>query len=200
MKLARKRRRGFTLVEMIIVVIILAIVTIACVVVSRAVESQRVMSRNSIYLTTHNLNVMESLRREMNSLGITGELFPYYGFQDNEEEYNLYPEDVRTKLEGLFLSRAAAIEKLNPTVPLTTVERQSIEGVGLNPDDVIFRPDYSTEDIRTEVFIEITPWDNFHLYNVRIESKLKGYNARVINTYVMTDIGIDKNPVIPTTT
>lgn len=154
-----KKRSGFTLVEMVVVTIVLAIVTIACVIVSRAVNDQRVQSRNSIYLTTHNLNVMEQLRRYMNTEGEGKVLYSYYGFQDDDEE------------------------------------RALIVAAGEDPATTPLRPDYSTEDVRTEVFIEIVPWDNFHLYNIRIESKLIGYNSRVTNNYIMTDIGIEKNPI-----
>lgn len=161
MRVLQKKRAGFTLVEMIVVTIILAIVTIACTLVAQAVNDQRIMARNSIYLTTHNLNVMEQLRREMNVQGETKELYSYYGFQDDDEE------------------------------------RRLMEAAGLDPSTTPLRPDYSTGDVRTEVFIEIVPWDNFHLYNIRIESKLIGYNSRVTNTYVMTDIGIEKNPITP---
>lgn len=157
-----KKRSGFTLIEMVVVTIILAIVTVACVVVSRAVNEQRIQARNSIYLTTHNLNVMEQLRQYMNQLGESGGLYSYYGYQDDDQEnYQLQQQGV------------------------------------LNPTAADRRPDYSTNDVRTEVFIEIVPWDNFHLYNIRIESKLVGYKSRVTNEYIMTDIGIEKNPVVP---
>lgn len=158
-----KKRSGFTLIEMVVVTIILGIVTIGCAVVGKAVNDQRIMARNSIYLTTHNLNVMEQLRQHMNSLGIHGSLVNYYGFQDDDEERAIWVA----------------------------------EHPGSTLADAQLRPDYSTNDVRTEVFISTTQWDNFHLYNIRIESKLKGYSARVINDYVMTDIGIEKNPIVP---
>lgn len=158
----QKKRKGFSLVEMVAVAIILAIITIACVLVMQSTASMRIQSRNSIYMTTHNLNVMEKLRQEINRLGIYGELHPYYGFADDTEEYNLLVAE------------------------------------GKNPDDKNnYRADYSTDDIRTEVYIEICPWNNFHLYNVRIESKIIGYPQRLTNTFVLTDIGIEKDPTLP---
>lgn len=156
-----RKRSGFTLIEMVVVTIILAIVTLGCTAVGKAVNDQRIMARNSIYLTTHNLNVMEQLRLYMNGLGIHGALVSYYGFQDDDQE------------------RALMIAE------------------GKDPAVTPLRPDYSTDDVRTEVFVTTVPWDNFHLYNIRIESKLIGYNARVTNEYIMTDIGIDKNPIVP---
>ncbi len=158
----KKRRSGFSLVEMIAVAIILAIITIACVQVTQATSAMRIQSRNSILMTTHNLNVQEQLRQEINRLGIYGELANYYGFADDGEE------------------------------------REILIAEGKNPDDhTNYRADYSTDSIRTEVFIEICPWDNFHLYNVRVESKIIGYPQRLTNTFVLTDIGIEKDPTLP---
>lgn len=171
MKNARKRRKGFSLVEMIAVAIMLAIITIAAVLVSETVSAMRIRARNNVLMTTHNLNVMEQLRQEMNRIGVTGKLEVYYGFADDASE------------------------------------RDILIASGLNPDDVNnYRPNYSTYsdqfagntgDIRTDVYLDISEWDHFHVYSVRIESTTIGYAQRLVNTYVLTDIGIDKNPIAP---
>ncbi len=132
-----KSRKGFSLVEMVAVVVILAIVTIGTVLVSQSISTMRTQSRNSIYLTTHNLNVMEDLRAEMEELGETGELMASY------------PENV-----------------------------------------------YSTEDISTVVTIDVSNWDNFKVYNVKIESRMKKFPQKVTNTFIMTNIGMPR-PIFP---
>lgn len=170
MKRMRKKRKGFSLVEMIAVAIMLAIITIACVLVSNTVSAMRIRARNNVLLTTHNLNVMEQLRQEMYKIGEYEKLEIYYGFNDDEEE------------------------------------RDVIVAVGLDPDDVNnYRPNYSTYadslypntgDIRTDVYLDISEWDHFHIYSVRIESKVIGYAQQLTNTYVLTDIGIERSPIV----
>lgn len=193
----KKKRKGFSLVEMVAVAIILAIITIACVAVMQSTATMRIASRNSIYMTTHNLNVMEKIRQEINRLGIYGELHAYYGFADNDEEWEIIPLDKKNILKAVFGTESNAIDILASPELVTLEQREALKAQGIEFDDVVFRADYSTDDIRTEVFIEINPWDNFHVYSIRIESKLIGYSQRVTNTLVLTDIGIQKNPIIP---
>lgn len=173
---SRKKRKGFSLVEMIAVAIMLAIITISCVLVSHTVSAMRIRSRNNILMSTHNMNVMEQLRQEMNEIGITGRLEVYYGFQDDDSE--------RRILEAAFAE--------DPTDPKK------------DPDNLDnYRPNYSTYDdqlapntgdIRTDVHIDISEWDNFHIYKVRIESSVIGYAQTLVNDYVLTDIGIERDP------
>lgn len=144
----KRKRKGFSLVEMVAVAIILAIITISVTFVSQAVSVLRTQQRNSIYLSTHNLNVMEQIRREMNQLGETGELPSYYGDVDGAQD--------------------------------TGIEAR----------------DFSTTEIATRVYITKTPWDNFHVYSVRIESRVRGYVQRLNSTYILTDIGIEKDPTV----
>lgn len=147
----KKSRKGFSLVEMVAVAICLAIITVSVVSVSQAVSVLRTQQRNAIYLSIHNLNVMEQLRKEMNDLGETGELSTYYG-----------PVD----------------ESLNTGI----VTR-----------------DFSNVDINTKVYVTKVPWDNFIVYQVKIESKVRGYVQKLTNTYILTDIGIQKSLVGGTT-
>ncbi len=142
----KRTLKGFTLVEMIIVVIVLAMVTVSCAMITQSVAAVRTQAKHSVYLSLHHLNVMESLRQEMNTLGETKTLNAYYG-----------PPGASTGM--------------------TT-------------------HDFSTADISTQVFVETTTWDNFHIYSVRIESKVNGYTHRLTSSYVLTDIGIQA-PVVP---
>lgn len=144
----KRKRKGFSLVEMVAVAIILAVITISVTFVSQAVSVLRTQQRNSIYLSTHNLNVMEQIRREMNQLGETGELPSYYGDVDGAQDTGI---EVR---------------------------------------------DFSTTEIATRVYITKAPWDNFHVYSVRIESRVRGYVQRLNSTYILTDIGIEKDPTV----
>lgn len=154
---ARKNRKGFSLVEMVVAVLVLSIIVIACVKVTQATSALRIQSRNSIVMSTHNLNVMERLKEEIDNLGETGYLYTYYGFADDEEEADM------------------------------------LEAAGKDPNDrSLYRMDFSSEQVRTEVYIDIYMWDNFFIYDVRIESKMIGYPQRLVNTLILTSIGVDR--------
>lgn len=75
----RKTRKGFTLVETIACCVILAIVTIGTVSISAHISALKVEARNSVYLSTHNLNVMERLRQMSYSLTTDESLLSFYG-------------------------------------------------------------------------------------------------------------------------
>lgn len=151
MTFLKKKRRGFSLVEMVAVAIVLAITVISVTYISQAASVLRTQHRNSVYLTTHQLNVMEKLRREMNQLGENAELESYYGAVDPAEH-----PDIVTK-------------------------------------------DFSTTSITTEVYVTKSTWDNFNIYYIQIDSRMKGYVQRLKSTYILTDIGIEKDPTIVTT-
>lgn len=151
MTFLKKKRRGFSLVEMVATAIVLAITVISVTYISQAVTVLRTQHRNSVYLTTHQLNVMEQLRREMNQLGENAELESYYGAVDPMEH-----PDIVTK-------------------------------------------DFSTTSITTEVYVTKSTWDNFNVYYVQVDSRMKGYVQRLKSTYILTDIGIEKDPTIVTT-
>lgn len=59
-----KRRKGFSLIEMITCTAILALIVIVVVRSSMAVDTLRVQTRDSVYLSLHNLNTMERLRQQ----------------------------------------------------------------------------------------------------------------------------------------
>lgn len=153
-----RKRKAFSLVEMIAVTVVLAIIVIACTRVTQATSALRIQARNAILLTTHNLNVMEKLNQELNRLGVDGTLHPYYGFADDDSE------------------------------------RQLIVAAGGDPNDMnLYRPDFSSTSIRTEVFVEESVMGNFYVYNVSIESKVIGYPQRLVSRVVFTNIGIEKS-------
>lgn len=59
-----KRRKGFSMIEMITCTIILALIVITVVRSSMAIDTLRVQTRDSVYLSLHNLNTMERLRQQ----------------------------------------------------------------------------------------------------------------------------------------
>lgn len=59
-----RRRKGFSLIEMITCTAILALIVIVVVRSSMAVDTLRVQTRDSVYLSLHNLNTMERLRQQ----------------------------------------------------------------------------------------------------------------------------------------
>lgn len=73
-----KKRKGFTLVEVIACTLLLAIVVIGAVAVSRQIAMMKTESRNSVYLSTHNLNVMERIRQMSYELAEGEELLAFY--------------------------------------------------------------------------------------------------------------------------
>lgn len=82
MKIIRKKRKGFTLAEVIACTIILALVSIGTSAVSGHISALKVEARNNVYLSTHNLNVMERLRQMA------------YDKVETEELHSFYDEDV----------------------------------------------------------------------------------------------------------
>ena len=59
-----KRRKGFTMIEMIATTILIAFIVIAIVRATTAVAAYRVRTRDTVYLSVHNVNTMERLRQE----------------------------------------------------------------------------------------------------------------------------------------
>lgn len=78
MSVKLKSRKGFTLVEVVSCTIILALVVMGAIVVSRQIATMKTESRNTVYLSTHNLNVMEQLRQMSYELADGEELLAFY--------------------------------------------------------------------------------------------------------------------------
>lgn len=76
--LARKRK-GLTLAEIIICTLVLAVVTIGVVSVGNSIAVMKTETRNSVFLSIHNLNVAEQLRQMLLELPEGQELAAYYG-------------------------------------------------------------------------------------------------------------------------
>lgn len=199
----RKRRKGFSLIEMVAVAIMLAIITVAVVIISEAVSGLRIRARNNVLLSTHNLNVMEQLRQEMNRIGVGEALEVYYGFLDDADEYAAIKAGNATEA-----THAAAV----PGYTYTPRDPNCLDNYRLNfstfnylvnpADNTVIGgelntlvPVGNTGDIRTDVYLDISTWDNHHIYQVRIESTVIGYAQKVTNTFVLTDIGIERSPV-----
>lgn len=71
-------RRGFTLVEVIASTVILAVCIIGMAIASQTITRLKTEARNDVFLTTHNLNVMERLRQMTFDLQPGEELLAYY--------------------------------------------------------------------------------------------------------------------------
>lgn len=79
LKRLTKPRKGFTLVEMIICALILAIVVICVASISGTLSTLKTETRNSIFLSMHNLNTSERLRQMVYELPEGEQLNAFYG-------------------------------------------------------------------------------------------------------------------------
>ncbi len=141
LRLLNKKRKGFTLVETIACCVILAIVTIGAVSISAHISALKVEARNTVYLSTHNLNVMERIRQMSYALSEGEELLSFYG--------------------------------------------GTLDAAGNRGGNTLF----DSSDIYTDVYIQTAVWDDFRVYNVRMESRMVKYKQSLVSTYTMTNIG-----------
>lgn len=127
-----KSRKGFTLLEMLASTIFMAFIVLAAMQLTLALETQRTVASDTIYLSIHNLNCMERLRQmaQQLSLDSTGTLQSYYS-------------------------------------------------------DSIF----GTIEVKTEVYIDEANLGEYHVYNVRIESRMRDFPQKLYSEYILTDIG-----------
>lgn len=72
-----KRRRGFTLIEIIGATVMMALIVIGVVAVSLSIDDMRVGTRNTVYMSTHNLNCIERIQQMC--LDPTQDMLLYYG-------------------------------------------------------------------------------------------------------------------------
>lgn len=128
-----RKRKGFTLIEMIAATIMLAIIVISCAALSRSISAQKTVTESTVYLSTHNLNCMERLRQMAATLGQTPSehLVEYYG------------------------------------------------------DDV-----FGSMDIETHVYVETATLEQFYVYSVVIQSKMRDLPQRLTSRYILTSIGL----------
>lgn len=94
-KLVTKKRKGFTLIEVIACTLLLGIVVIGATIVSQQIAVMKTESRNSVYLSLHNLNVMERIRQMSYELVGEEELLSFYDtdmFGDSQYNTNVYIE------------------------------------------------------------------------------------------------------------
>lgn len=85
------KRRGFSLIEVIFCTVMLALIVVAVAAGSQAIGTLRTNTRDSVYLSHHNLNTMERLRQEC--LNNDGLLLNFYGddtLGTNEIETSAY--------------------------------------------------------------------------------------------------------------
>ena len=123
-----KRRLGFSMIEMITCTVLMALIVIGVVSSSMAIDSLRVQTRDSVYLSLHNLNVMERLRQDC--LDPTNAMLLYYSDQQ-----------------------------------------------------------LGSDTIETQAYLTDSTWDHFHVYKVRVESRIRETRQRLNSEYIITDIG-----------
>ena len=107
------RRKGFTLIEVIGSTIMLALIVVGVVSVSMAIDGLRTQTRNSVYLSTHNLDCMERIRQICLDEG--QDMLLYYGddvlgSSDIEttaelvvsrwDHYNVYSVTIHSQMRG----------------------------------------------------------------------------------------------------
>lgn len=89
-----RRRKGFTLIEVIGCTVMLCLIVIGVVAVSYSIDDMRTRTRNTVYLSIHNLDCMERVRQMC--LDPTQDILLYYGddtfgSDDIETEVTLTP-------------------------------------------------------------------------------------------------------------
>lgn len=57
------KKKGFTMVEVVGCTVMLTLIVIGVVAVSKTIDEMKVSTRNTVYLSLHNLNCMERLRQ-----------------------------------------------------------------------------------------------------------------------------------------
>ena len=72
-----KKRKGFTMIEMIASTALLTLIVIGVMSSSLMIESLETQTKNTVYLSVHNLNCMERLRKECTESD--SGLLSYYG-------------------------------------------------------------------------------------------------------------------------
>ena len=123
-----KRRKGNTLID---VIVSTALITFICIVVVQstlAIDGMRAATRNTVFMSVHNLNCMERIRLLCQEN--PGGLLLYYG------------------------------------------------------DDQMGSLKYETE-----VTLEPTMWDHFNIYEVKVSTKMREGEQRLVSNYIITDIG-----------
>ena len=89
-----KRRKGFSMIEMVTCTVLMSLIVTVVVASSMAINTLRVQTRDSVYLSLHNLNCMERLRQEC---------------LDNEESLAAYYPD--SKLGSIEIETQAYLEE-----------------------------------------------------------------------------------------
>lgn len=130
------KKQGFTLIEMLVCTVILSIITISVLSTARSIQEVQVTSRNRVYLSTHQLNVMEQLRQR----SYDNKLLAFY------EDYVFSTSDITTyvqveeKLVGDFYTYYITItsemdntkDTLTNSFVLTDIGQEKISGGELN--------------------------------------------------------------------
>lgn len=134
-----KRRKGFTLIEMIAATVLLALIVIACAALTTHLAGQKVVTEATVYLSTHNLNCMERLRQKAATIGdISSEtLTDYYGdeeFGNLDIETHVYIE--RASIEQFTVYRVTIKSKMRE-IPQTLTSRYILTSIGVQNYDTV---------------------------------------------------------------
>lgn len=130
-----KRRKGFTLVEVIATAVLISLIVVIVVQATMSVNALRVKTSDSVRLSVHNLNTIERLRQMCQDE--TYGLLRFYG------------------------------------------------------DEVL-----GSTEVETTATIDWTLWDRYYIYDVVLESKMRGTGNRLVSRCVITDIVSTELPVI----
>ena len=139
-----KARKGFTLVEVVACTIILATVTLGAVSISSRINAMKVESKNTTYLSLHNLNVMEELRQRVYDLSLGEEMPAFY----DSSEFSSSDITTTVSLDMSYLdqyrvydvvieSRAANKQKLKSRYVLTDIGSPHYDGLLEGDEDVV---------------------------------------------------------------
>lgn len=133
-----KRRAGFTMLEMVATAAFMAIIVVSLIATSDSVSTLRTNTRDTVYLSVHNLNCMERLRQMC--LSADSGLLYYYGDSDfgttdieteifieraEWDSFNIYSVRIESKIRE---SRNRLVADYVLTDIGATVLRESVNG------------------------------------------------------------------------
>ena len=78
-----KKRKGFSLIEVLASTIMLSVIVIACIAVINGISTQKGVTENTVYLSVHNVSCMERLKN-MTSNNVSSGVSPLLDFYGDE--------------------------------------------------------------------------------------------------------------------
>ena len=139
------RRKGFSLVEMIVCTVILAVVTVGMASVSGQITSMKTRSREDVLVGAHNLNTMERVRQMMRDgeLSLEGSTYLKGGeFSTTQFSTEVYAEPTKLDSYNVVAVRIESTlngssRKIASTCVLTDIGGKRASTNGPSGDDTI---------------------------------------------------------------